>query len=198
MMRRCLIVPGLFVALTGCSSRPQSAAPVKPPEPVTGLHALYGMYAQARSWAPDIQVVGCQSIDITQVPSQPGKAPAWQAVFASPSLGRKRAYTYSVFDASTSLRKGIFPDSPTAMGSDTRSFVPAGVRVDTDQAWETALKHGEDYAKKNPSMPVTYTLEMNRLTNSPAWRVIWGEDVAASRFSILIDSATGEYLQTLH
>lgn len=212
MTRRILAASGLFptaiawasiligcaAIMIGCASAPEPVAQKKPPEPVTGLHALYGMYAQARSWSQDLQIVSCQSIDITQVKPQPGKAAAWQAIFAAPSLAQKRAYTYSVFDASTSLRQGIFPDSPTSMGSDTRSFVIAGARTDTDQAWETALKHGEAFATKNPDMPISYMLELNRLTNSPAWRVVWGEDVAASRFSILIDASTGQYLQTLH
>jgi hypothetical protein len=179
---------GFLMALTGCSPAPEQKAEVKPPEPVTGLHALYGMYAQARAWAQDLQVVSCQSIDISQVK---------RAVFASPSLVQKRAYTFSVFDASTSLRQGIFPDSPTAMASDTRPFLLAGARTDTDQAWETALKHGEAYAKKNPEMPISFTLELDRLTNSPVWRVIWGESATSSSFSVVIDATTGKYDRTL-
>jgi hypothetical protein len=197
MTRRDLLALGPFCVLTACSSTPEPTAEKKPPEPVTGLHALYGMYQQARIWTPDPRVVSCQSIDISQVKARPGKAAAWQAVFAAPSLGRKRAYTYSVYDAGTSLRQGIFPDSPSAMGSDTRSFLIAGARTDTDQAWETALKRGEAYAKKNPDMPISFTLELSRSTNAPAWRVIWGASAASSDFSIVVDAGSGDYVQTL-
>ncbi len=198
MTRRSLIVVGSLSVLTGCASAPEPKVEKKPPEPVTGLHALYAAYAQARSWAQDLQVVSCQSIDVSQVKREPGKAAAWQSVFASPSLGQKRAYTFSVFDASTSLRQGVYPDSAMAMGSDTRPFVLAGARTDTDQAWETALKHGQEFAKAHPDMPISFTLELSRITNSPVWRVIWGESATSSPLSVVVDATTGQYIQTLH
>src|SRR5580704_15117560 len=104
MTRRDLIALGPLLAVTGCSSAPEpKPAEKKPPEPVTGLHALYGMYQHARPWAQDLQVVSCRSIAISQVKAVPGKAAAWQAVFASQSLGQKRTYTSSVYDASATL-----------------------------------------------------------------------------------------------
>jgi hypothetical protein len=187
-----------IVAMTGCSSTPAPVVEKKPPEPVTGLHALYGTYQQARQWAPDVMVVGLQSIALSQIKAQPGKAAAWQATFSSQSLSQKRAYTFSVFDASPSLRQGIFPDGPTALSSDTRPFVIAGARIDTDQAWETALKHGEEFSKKYPDMPISYTLELSRTINEPVWRVIWGENASSSSFSVVVDASTGLYVQTLH
>ena len=197
MTRRDLFVICPTLAVTGCSSGPEPAVEKKPVEPVTGLHALYGMYTHARTWAQDLQVVSCVSINITQVAAVRGKAAAWQAVLASPSLGQKRTYTSSVFDASTSLRQGIFADGPTALTADTRPFVLAGARNDTDQAWETALKHGEAFDKKNPGMTISFILELGRSRNAPVWRVIWGENAAASSLQIVIDASTGEYAQTL-
>ena len=184
--------------LTGCASSPELKVAKKPAEPVTGLHALYAMYGKARLWAPDIKIIRLASINMDQVKSQPGKAPAWQVTFASESLGQKRAYTYSVVDASTSLREGTFPDSPGAWSNDNRAFLIAAVRTDTDKAWETALKHGADYAKKYPDMPISYVLEMGRQISEPMWRVIWGESVTSSALSILIDANAGGYLETLH
>jgi hypothetical protein len=198
MTRRALLAAGPILCLAACSPPPEPKAPEKPPEPVTGLHALYAMYSHARMWAPDLQVIECRSIDITQVKPQPGKAAAWQAVFFAPALGQKRAYTFSVFDASATLRKGMFPDSPMAMSSDSRPFLIAGARVDSDQAWETARKHAEAYVKKNPNMPVSFTLELDRRTNEPVWRVIWGASASSSVFSVLVDSSTGQYVSTLH
>jgi hypothetical protein len=195
MTRRDIIALAPLVALTGCSSAPQPKVEKKPVEPVTGLHALYGMYTHARTWAQDLQVVSQRSIAISQVKAIPGKAAAWQAVFASPSLGRQRTYTSSVYDASTSLREGIFEDAATAMASDARPFLLAGARVDTDQAWETALKHGQDYAQKNPDMTISFILELSRRINEPVWRVIWGESPASSALAVVIDASTGQYLQ---
>ena len=83
-MRRRDLLASLF--FTGCSSAPKPVAEKKPVEPVTGLHALYQMYSHARSWAQDIKILSYASIDISQVKSEPGKAPAWQVVFDSPAL----------------------------------------------------------------------------------------------------------------
>jgi len=195
--RRDLISLGPLFYLTACAS-PEPKVDKKPPEPITGLHGLYGMYQHARTWAQDLQVVSCRSIAITQVKATTGKAAAWQAVLASASLGQQRVYTYSVVDASTSLHEGIFADSPTPLTGDVHPFLLAAARTDTDQAWELALKHAEEYTRKHPETPISYILEMSRQVNQPAWRVIWGESVASSAFSILIDASTGQYMQTLH
>jgi hypothetical protein len=198
MKRRDLLALAPAFVLGGCSSAPEVKVEKKPAEPVTGLHALYQMYSHARSWAPDIKILQYNSIEIAQVKAQPGKAGAWQVVFASEALSQKRAYTFSVYDVSATLREGMFPDSPGSWTNDKRAFLIAAAKIDTDEAWTTALKHGEEYSKKNPTMPISYTLELGRLVNNPVWRVIWGESVTSSSFSILIDASTGTYLETLH
>jgi hypothetical protein len=186
-----------FLIMGGCSSKPRPAPAEKPAEPVTGLHALYQMYSHARGWAQDIKVLSCVSIGLSQVKAQPGKAAAWQVVFASETRSMKRAYTFSVYDASVTLRQGIFPDAPGGWSNDNRAFLIAAVKTDTDQAWETALKHGEEYNRKNPQLPISYTLEMDRKVSDPVWRVIWGESATSSAFSVQVDASTGEYLRTL-
>src|SRR5947208_1920027 len=111
--RELLALTPAALLLSGCSSDSGQKTVEKPAEPMTGLKALYGMYARARTWAPDLKVLQLSSIDIAQVKAQPGKVAAWQAIFASESLGQKRAYVNSSFDASTTLRKGVFPESPS-------------------------------------------------------------------------------------
>jgi len=197
MTRRDLFAlpPALFLA--GCSSAPEPPVEKKAAEPVTGLHAGFQMYSHARAWAPDIKVLSCASIDIAQVKAQPGKCGAWQIQFGSEALGQKRAYTFSVAEVSVTLHSGITADAPTGWSNDNRAFEMAAAKVDTDDAWTTALKHGDAYNKKNPAIPVSYTLEMGRLIHDPVWRVIWGESVASSEFSVLVDASTGLYLETL-
>jgi hypothetical protein len=197
MRRRDLLALAPVLLLPGCSE-PAPKRDDKPAEPVTGLHALVAMYGKARLWAPDIKVIRYASIAIDQVKSQPGKAPAWQVFFGSESRSQKRAYTYSVYEASTTLRKGIFEDAPGAWTSDNRAIPMAALQVDTDQAWETAMKNAGDYPKKNPNMPISWTLEMGRLIAEPMWRIIWGESATSSSFSILVNAATGKYMETLH
>ncbi|MDP9169294.1 MAG: hypothetical protein M3N54_01640, partial [Acidobacteriota bacterium] len=107
MTRRDLFALTPLVFLAGCDSTPAVKVEKKPAEPVTGLHALYQMYSHARSWAPDIKILRYGSIEVTQVKAQPGKAGAWQVTFASEALAQKRAYTFSVYDVSATLRQGM-------------------------------------------------------------------------------------------
>jgi hypothetical protein len=46
-------------------------------------------------------------------------------------------------------------------------------------------------------MPISYTLQSDRQSGAPVWRVIWGTSVASSSFSILVDANAGIYLRTL-
>ncbi len=198
MRRRDVLALAPALLLPGCTSAPAPKIEKKPPEPVTGLHALYQMFQRARTWSQDVKVLSQTSIDITQIKAQLGKAAAWQAIFASETLSQKRAYTFSVYDVSATLRQGVFPDAASSWTNDRRAFALAAVKTDTDQAWETALKHGADYSKKNPDMPISYTLELGRTLDEPVWRVIWGESATSSAFSVLISASTGAYLETLH
>ena len=62
--------------------------PEKPPEPVSGVHAFYQTYPQARAWAIDAQPVRVRSIELNELKAIGGKAAAWEVMFASPSKGR--------------------------------------------------------------------------------------------------------------
>jgi hypothetical protein len=73
----------------------------------------------------------------------------------------------------------------------------AAVKTDSDEVYQTALKKAADYEKKNPDKPISFLLEKTDRFPNPAWRVIWGESVGASNFSIFIDTSTGLYLQTM-
>jgi hypothetical protein len=71
------------------------------------------------------------------------------------------------------------------------------VKVDTDAAYKTALKHAAEFDKKNPGKTISFLLEGNTRFPNPSWRVIWGESVGTSNFSVFVDASTGEYLQTM-
>ena len=59
------------------------------------------------------------------------------------------------------------------------------------------MKKGADYAKKNPDKTITFLLEQTDRFPNPAWRVVWGETVGSSSYSIFVDATTGEYLRTV-
>jgi len=198
-------IPALFfLLLAGCAETPKTVEkpkePEKPPEPVTGRWAFHQMFASARAWAPDCQALRVRSIHLPEVKAAPGKAAAWEATFVSQSRGRARTWTYSIIESEGNLHKGVFAGlEETYMGprGQARPFLIAALKTDTDKAYEIALKKGADYAKKHPDMTVQYLLESTPRFPNPTWRVIWGESVSTSNFSILVDASTGDYLQTL-
>jgi len=196
----------LLLILSGCSEAPQTAAkkePEKPAEPITGQSALYRMYGAARQWAGDAQVLKLISSRISEVPDvPPGKAAVWEATFTSTNRGQSRSYTYSIIEVPPTLHKGSFAGLEQGWSGprgNTSPFLMAAVKVDTDAAYQTALKNGgEDYNKKNPGKPISIILEKNSKFPDPVWRIIWGESLATSNFSVFIDASTGDFKEKLH
>ena len=196
----------LFGVLVACSDSPAPTTKKEPEkaEPITGQTAIYRMYQTARTWAVDAQVLNAASLHISEAPDAPaasGAAPAWTATFVSASRSESRSYTYSVVEGSGNLHKGAFAgpnESWSGPRGVTSPFLIAALKVDTDAAYKTALEKAADYDKKNPGKPITYILERTNKHPDPAWRVIWGESVQSSNFSVLVDASTGAYLETVH
>lgn len=186
----------------GCSEAPEKAEKkdTAPPEPVKGRIALYQMFNAARGWSPDVQVLRLNSIDMPEVKRERGKAAAWQAYFVSAKLGRARSYTYSVIEAEGNLHKGVFAgleESGSGPRSGNTPFLIAALKTDSDEVYQTANKKAAEYEKKNPGKPISFLLEKTDRFPDPAWRVIWGESVGTSNFSVFVDASTGGYLQTM-
>jgi hypothetical protein len=195
----------LILILCACSEAPKETAekpkePEKPAEPVTGRYAFQQMFVSARGWATDAQVLSVSSIRLPEVKSAAGKAGAWQAIFVSEGHRKQRMYTYSVIETAGNLHKGVFAgleDTYSGPRGLAKPFPAVAVRTDTDDAYKTALKHAAETTKKNPNIPISFVLEQTPRFPDAAWRVIWGESVAASNFSIYVDASTGDYLQTM-
>jgi hypothetical protein len=211
MARRCFMKKLLFLLsgmlallLTSCSDTPTAAKkePQKTLEPATGQSALFKMFQMARSWGSDVQILKMNSIALSDVPDVPrGKAAAWEATFTSVSRSQLRSYTYSIMDAPGNLHKGVFAGLEqgwTGPRGTSTSFLMAAVKVDTDAAYQTALAQSGDYDKKNPGKPITFVLERISRFPDPVWRVVWGESVGTSNFSVYVDASTGEYKEKLH
>jgi hypothetical protein len=197
------LVASLLI-LVACSETPpaaeKKAEPVKPPAPVTGEYALYQMYGMARAWAPDLEVLDLRSVALTEVKSEGGKTGAWEATFVSPSKRQARSYTYSVVESSGNLHQGVFAspeESYTGPSGQTKPFPVSAVKIDSDKAYEVALKHGADYAEKNPNVPMIFMLQWTPRHRFPAWRVIWGDSVATSNYSVFVDASEGTYVGTM-
>ncbi len=193
----------LVLFLSACSDAPKTAgekeAP-KPPEALTGRQAFQRMYPQARGWAPDAQPLEIRSMDLAQVKAERGKAGAWQVVFVSPSRAKAKTYTYSAVEADGNLHEGVFgglEESYTPRG-DSVPFQMVAIKVDSDEAYQTAAKESADYLKKNPDKPVMFLMELTRKFPDVTWRVIWGGSVGTSDYSVYVDGTTGKFLERMH
>jgi hypothetical protein len=201
-MNRTAFAPAclVFCLLAACSS-PQPAANKQaepPPQPLTGLSALFHMYQVARaSWAADAQVVKMSSMRVEGVPlPPPGQSAAWEATFYSPSLGRARSYTDSIVEQLPELHKDVFAGPQQSFTG--ASFPIAAVKKDTESAYQTALVKVSKDAARLAGKPVLILLEKDSQFGDPAWRIVWGESVSTAMASVFIDASTGEYLETTH
>ena len=202
-MKRLPIPVSILLALAACSEAPKPAAekkePAKPAEAVTGRQAFQQMYVSARAWAPDIQALQLKSIQLPEVKAKPGEAGAWQAIFVSASRGQARTYTWSAIEAPGNLHKGVFagPEETYSQHGQDKPFPTAALKTDSDQAYRTALKKSAAYDKKNPGMQINFQLELTPRFPNPCWRVIWGESISKSGYSVLVDASTGDIRQML-
>lgn len=202
--------PALFAApllllLGACSEPPKTdkaKEPAKPAEPLTGRQAFQKMYPAARSWAIDATPFRVRDLKLSQVKSEKGKAGAWEAVFVSPSLSKSRTYTYSTIEAEGNLHQGVFAGLEEGYTPSTRGpsfpFDIAAIKFDSDQAYETAAEKSADYMKKYPDKPMTFILERTNRFPDLTWRVIWGDSVSTSDYSVYVDATTGKFLEKMH
>lgn len=192
-----------MLLLSACSEAPKTTEqkqPPKPPEALTGRQAFQRIYPQARGWAPDAQPLEIRSVRLAQVEAEPGKAGAWQVVFVSASRGKAKTYTYSAVESEGNLHEGVFggiEEDYTGRG-DSSPFEITAIKVDSDEAYKTAAAKSAEYIKKNPNKPVMFLMEQTRRFPDVTWRVIWGDSVSTSDYSVFVDGSTGKLLQVMH
>ncbi len=187
----------LLAAFTACSNSEQVAEQkeeAKPLEPKTGREAFQSMFVSARGWQHDATPLQLKSISLDAVKADPGKSGAWQAIFVSPASGRARTYTWCAIEMEGNLHKGVFagPDeSWSGPTGDSQPFTAVALKIDTDAALNTAVAKSEDYVKQHPNAPVIFLLEQNRRFPDLSWRILWGESIATSDYSVFVDATTG-------
>jgi hypothetical protein len=167
---------------------------------MTGRQAFQQMYPQARGWAPDAQPLQISSLNLAQMKAGEGKAGVWQVVFVSPSRAKAKTYTWSAVEADANLHEGVFggqEEDYTPRG-DSSPFTIAAIKVDSDEAYAVAEKESADYIKKNPTKPVTFLMQLGKRFPDVTWRVIWGDSVGTSDYSVFVDGTTGKYLERMH
>jgi hypothetical protein len=194
-----------FFFLAACSETPQPTKKEaeKPDEPLTGRQAFQRMYPQARVWAADALPLQLTSYNLPQIKSAAGKAGAWQAIFVSAQRGKSRSYSWSAVEGEGSLHKGVYANlEETWSGSSGQNtpFQIEAIKVDSDEAYETAMKDPEvaAFAAKSPDKPMTYILELSRRFPDVTWRVLWGESIGTADYTVFVDGSTGKLLSKVH
>jgi hypothetical protein len=194
------ILPLLFalVTLGGCTSQPtQPAQQPKPAELQTGRHIFQQLYVAAHGWASDVQPVRLQSQVAPGNKDRDGKAAIWTGYFASPSQRGLKFYTWSGIDAPDFPERGITPgplDTYNPSNSSTAVFDVRFLKIDSDEAYQVAQKHGGEKAlEKNPDLPVFYVLDWNRATNELIWHVVYGSSRGDAKLTVDVDASTAVF-----
>src|SRR5580698_8101794 len=181
MRKLALLICIAALSLVGCSSntpgesQPAKSAP-KQADYATGRVAFQKMYLSARGWAGDATPFRLQSQFTADAPSGEGKAGLWRASFGSPARRMMKMFVWSGLVGPDAPEQGISfsaEDSYNPANSSTLVFDLAFLKIDSDQAYDVAQKHGGDkLTGKDPKQPVFFVLDWDASKNQLVWHVI--------------------------
>src|SRR5258708_20080430 len=172
----------LLALLWGCSgdtSKPAESAKAeaKGADSLTGRSAFQKMFIAARGWARDAQRYRLESTPTSDANGRDGKSAMWRAFFASPSQRGAKPFIWSGSTAENAPSRGVNPgneDNYSPSNSSTQIFDSAFLKVDSDQAFATAQKHGGDKTLQNsPATPLFYSCDWTPHTNHTASPLIY-------------------------
>jgi len=204
-MKKLLMAVLALLLMAGCSSEPAKPAQEEKPQPKptefeTGRVAFQKTYIAARGWARDAQPFRLESQITADSKGKDGKADVWRASFASPTQRSVKPYVWSGTDATDAPARGVSPgteDTYVPTNASTQIFDIAFLKVDSDQALETAQKHGGDkILEKDPDTPILYVLDWNRATNQLVWHVIYGTNRDEAKLRIAVNASSGDFIRT--
>jgi hypothetical protein len=197
------IVLILLALLTACSSDSDKPAETKPevkgPELITARSAFQKLYVAARGWNQDAKPYRIESTASSDGNGQDGKWALWRCSFASPAQRSEKTFSWSGSAANGAPERGVNPgteDSYSATNSSTQVFDMAFLKIDSDQAFATAQKHGGDkILEKAPDTPVIYLCDWNHNTNELTWHVIYGASREGAKLTVAVNASTGEFIR---
>lgn len=199
MKKLAILLLGLAL-LGGCSSQSDQPAQKPQPKPVefqTGRFIFQQLFVAAHGWARDAEPIKMQSMVTPGDKDRDGKSAVWTAYFASPIQRGVKAYTWSQTDAPDFPERGITPgplDTYNPSNSSTAVFDVRFLKIDSDEAYQVAQKHGgEKVLQKNPDLPISYLLDWNQPTNELIWHVIYGASRGDAKLTVNVDASTGAF-----
>jgi hypothetical protein len=192
----------LLIIFTGCTSEPtKPAEPPKPqgPELLTARSAFQKLYLAARGWNQDAKPYRIESVVTSDGNGHDGRWAVWRGGFASAAQRSEKGYTWSGSSADGAPSRGINPgneDTYSASNASTQVFDMAFLKIDSDQAAETAQKHGGDKVlEKAPDTPVTFICDWNHNTNELIWHVIYGASREGAKLTVAVNASSGEFIR---
>jgi len=193
----------LLAMLTACSDSSKPAETAKPevkgPELITARSAFQKLYIAARGWNPDAKPYRLEAIVTSDGNGHDGKWAIWRCSFASAAQRSAKAYTWSGSAADGAPSRGVNPgteDSYSPSNSSTQVFDMAFLKIDSDQAFATAQKHGGDkILEKAADTPVLYICDWNHNTSELTWHVIYGSSREGAKLTVAVNASTGEFIR---
>ena len=198
-----LVLLAAAMLSTGCSSAPQQTTSKATPTPEasqaeTGRFALQKMLVPAHFWAADAQPVRLESTNMKDSNGHDGKATFWRALFASPGRQKAEPFTWAgvtTDDAPRGVNHGV-EDTYNPANRAESPFDLNFLKVDTDQAFETAQQHGgKQVLEKDPKVPVTYLLDWDSQSSELRWHVMYGGNESMGKLTVLVNASSGKFLR---
>jgi hypothetical protein len=202
-IRMTVALLATLLLFPACESNPstpaQTKSEVKPVELLGGREGFYKVFIAARNYAADVKPFRIESILTTDANGHDGKAAVWRSSFASNTQHGVKPFIWSGSNAPDAPARGVSPgneDSYNPNNSSTQVFDVGFLKVDTDQAFTEAQKHGGDkILEKDPATPVVYICDWNHNTNELVWHVIYGESRDTAKLTVAINASTGEFIR---
>jgi len=193
----------ILALLAGCNSSPSPAnAPQakpepKPPELLTGRAAFQKTFIAARNYAADVKPFRIESIPSSDGNGLDGKSAIWRASFASATQHGVKPFFWSGSNAPDAPSRGVSPgneDAYNPSNASTQVFDAAFLKVDSEEAFAEAQKHGGDkILEKDPTTPVIYICDWNHNTNELTWHVIYGGSRETAKLTVAVNATTGAF-----
>jgi hypothetical protein len=196
------LLAACFLMWPACESNAPSA-PAKPEvkqtEQLTARAAFQKVFIAARNYAADVKPFRIESIPTTDSNGHDGKSAVWRASFASATQHGVKPFIWSGSNAPDAPSRGVSPgneDTYNPNNASTQIFDVAFLKIDSDQAFAEAQKHGGDkILEKDAATPVIYICDWNHNTNQLVWHVIYGESATNAKLMVSINATTGEFIR---
>ncbi|MFZ0321279.1 MAG: hypothetical protein WAL56_19305 [Candidatus Sulfotelmatobacter sp.] len=193
----------ILALLLGCDTNTPKTPEAKPepkgPELLTGRAAFQKVFIAARNYAADVKPFRIESTPTTDGNGLDGKSAIWRASFASLTQHGVKPFIWSGSNAPDAPSRGVSPgneDVYNPSNASTQIFDVAFLKVDSDQAFAVAQKHGGDkILEKDPSIPVIYICDWNHNTNELVWHVIYGQTRDNAKLTVAVNASTGEFIR---